>query len=97
MKLLIQDLSHTFSERLKMVSKLRLYKALSSSADEDLEAAGMKDYWKKTDLAWETNFSASISKYIQATLFFELLYDKELSTKKRYRQILGVGLTYKLF
>ena len=92
----VTDLSHTFSEQLKMVSKLTLYKALSSSA-EDAASPGAEDDWKAMDMAWEVSFSASVSKYIQASLFFEVLYDKEIVDAKRVRQNLGVGVTYKLF
>ncbi len=94
----VTDVSHVFNENLKAVSKLRVFQAFTSSADDDLADDHVaKDYWKTTDVAWEINLSASVSKYVQTTLFFELLYDKEINTDTRYRDILGIGVTYKLF
>ncbi|HPF34630.1 MAG TPA: DUF481 domain-containing protein [Candidatus Krumholzibacteria bacterium] len=94
----VTDVSHTFNEQLKAVSKLRVFQALTSSADDDIPAADpAKDYWKTTDIAWETTLSASVSKYIQTTLFWEVLYDKEISTDARWRDVFGVGFSYKLF
>jgi hypothetical protein len=56
-----------------------------------------EDYWKRPDVAWEVTFSAAVSKYIQTTLFFELLYDKEIDKRARFRDVLGLGVAYKLF
>ncbi len=94
----VTDVSHVFNEQLKAVSKLRVFQAFTSSADDDLAAdSPYIDDWKSTDVAWEINLSASVTKYIQTTLFFEVLYDKEISNDTRWRDILGIGLTYKLF
>lgn len=94
----VTDVSHTFNEQLKAVTKLRVFQAFTSSADDDLPVGDpAKDYWKTTDVAWETTLSASVSKYIQTTLFWEVLYDKEIDTDARWRDVFGVGVTYKLF
>lgn len=93
----VTDLSHTFSENLKVVSKLRAFQAITSSAKDDLAGLPGEDNWKGVDVAWETTFSAAVSKYIQTTLFFELLYDKEIVDDIRYRELFGFGVTYKLF
>ena len=93
----VSDLSHTFNDRLKAVSKLRVFQAVTSSLKDDLAGLPNQDDWKGTDVAFETTFSASVSKYIQTTLFVEWLYDKEISRKGRYREIFGFGITYKLF
>ncbi len=93
----VTDLSHTFSENLKAVSKLRVFKAITSSASDDLAGLPGENDWKGADVAWETTLSASVSKYIQTTLFFELLYDKEIVDELRYRELFGFGVTYKLF
>jgi hypothetical protein len=86
----VTDVSHVFNEQLKMVSKVRVFQAFASSNDDN-------DDWKSTDVAWETTLSASVSKYIQTTLFWEVLYDKEIHTDARWRDVFGVGVTYKLF
>ncbi len=93
----VTDLSHTFSENLKAVSKLRVFQAVTSSAKDALAGQPGADDWKGTDVAWETTLSAAVSKYIQTTLFFELLYDEEIVKQTRYRELFGFGVTYKLF
>lgn len=93
----VTDVSHVFNENLKAVSKLRVFQALDSSAKDDLVGLPDEDDWKGTDVAWETTLSATVSKYVQTSLFFELLYDEEIVKKARYRELFGFGVTYKLF
>ncbi len=93
----VTDLTHKLSENLQVVSKLRLFKALDSSIDQDLAGPTRRDDWKAVDVAWETTVSAQVSKVIQTSLFVEWLYDKEISRKGRYRELYGFGITYKLF
>jgi len=100
----VTDYAQTFAgENLKYVSKLRVFKALFNSEAKDLEDSDVAavrataDYWKTPDVAWENTLSASVSKYIQVSLFAELLYDKEIDVRGRFREVLGLGVTYKLF
>ncbi len=94
----VTDYAQTFGEgRLKYVSKLRVFKAFFNSDSDDLEGTEQEDYWKTADVAWENTLSASVAKYVQVSLFAELLYDKEIDLRGRFREILGLGLTYKLF
>lgn len=93
----VTDISHVFNEDLKAVSKLRVFQAVTSTAKDDLVGLPGEDDWKGTDVAWETTLSASVSKYIQTTLFFDLLYDEEIVKTARYRELFGFGVTYKLF
>jgi Protein of unknown function (DUF3078) len=92
----VTDYSHAF-DQMKYVSKLRVFKALYNSESEDLKGSEMEDYWEAPDVAWENTLSAQVSKYIQVSLFCELLYDKELDVRGRFRETLGLGLTYKLY
>jgi len=93
----VTDFSHTLSTNAKYVSKLRAFQAFFSSAADDLEGLPNEDYWKTADLAWENTLSATVSKYLQFSLFAELLYDKEMDLRGRFREVLGAGLAYKLF
>ena len=87
----VSDLRLTLSDKISYTSKLSLYKALfSSKSNED-------NYWKEVDVNWENTISVSISKYISVSLFTQLLYDKEISKKGRFKETLSLGLTYKLF
>lgn len=94
----VTDFSRTFGEGdLKVVSKLRLFQAFINSQSDDLAGLASEEYWKSPDVAWETTFSASVSKYIQTTLFVEFLYDKEIEKRGRLREVLGLGVAYKMF
>ncbi|MBC8367169.1 DUF3078 domain-containing protein [bacterium] len=93
----VTDYERVFGEDLKVVSKLRAFKALYFSESDALVGLPNEDYWEAVDMAWETTLSASVAKYVQVSLFFELLYDKEVELRGRYRETLGLGLTYQLF
>lgn len=93
----VTDFSHTFSgESMKYVSKLRVFQALFYSESDKLEGE-TKDDWKTADVAWENTFSANVSRYIQVSLFAEVLYDKEIDVRGRFRETLGLGVAYKLY
>lgn len=104
----VTDYSRTFGGGdLKYVTKLRVFQALFNSESDELEKIAQDlgdpdlvaeaDDWKTADVAWENTFSASVAKYIQVSLFAELLYDKEVNARGRFREILGLGVSYKLF
>lgn len=91
------DFSRTFNDKqMKYVSKLRVFKALFNSKSDEWKGESYEDYWKAVDIAWENTFSASLTKYVQVQLFTELLYDKETDKRGRFREVLGLGLSYKL-
>ena len=94
----VTDFSHTFPSNVaKYVTKLRVYEAFFYSKSDDLKGLPEEDYWRAPDITWENTLSATVAKYVQFSLFFELLYDKEIDLRGRFRETLGVGLTYKLF
>jgi len=92
----VTDFNHKFDD-VKYVSKLRLFKAAFNSESDTVKGTEAEDYWKEVDVAWENTLSASVSKYVQVSLFCELLYDKEIDLRGRFREVLGIGVTYKLF
>jgi len=93
----VTDYERAFGEELKVVSKLRAFKALYYSESDALAGLPEEDYWKAVDMAWETTLTASVAKYVQVNLFFEILYDKQVELRGRFRETLGLGLTYQLF
>jgi len=91
------DFSRTFNDKqMKYVTKLRVFQALFNSKSDELKGQYNEDYWKTADVAWENTFSAALTKYVQVQLFTELLYDKEIDKRGRFREVLGLGLSYKL-
>ncbi|MFH1143045.1 MAG: DUF3078 domain-containing protein [Candidatus Eisenbacteria bacterium] len=93
----VTDFRRTFTDRLNYISRLRIFQAFFFSEADDLKGLPEEDYWRTADLAWENTVSASVTKYVQVSLFFELLYDKQIDLRGRFRETLGLGVTYKLF
>jgi hypothetical protein len=83
-------------EKLDLASKLTLFQALCNSKADELKGQPNEDYWKTIDVKWETDFTASISKYLMVNLYAKFLYDKEVNLGGRFKQTLSLGLTYKL-
>lgn len=88
----VTTFSHNFSEGKKFDSNLRVYKALFYSESDD-----SNDDWKSPDVDWENTLSMSIVKYLSMNMYFQLLYDKEVDSDPRFKETLGLGITYKLF
>ena len=93
----VTDFTYTISESLNYIGKLSLYKALIYSDKDLFEGTPMEDDWKAVDVNFENTFSASVAKYISVSLYMQLLYDKQIDKKGRFKETLAMGLTYKLF
>ena len=55
-----------------------------------------KDNRKNTDVDWETSINIKINRYITASFLFHLLYDHDTIQKTQTRQLLGIGLSYRI-
>jgi hypothetical protein len=93
----VTDLKLTLSETLGFVSKLSLYKALFYSKANEFKGTPRADYWKMVDANWENQVTAAVAKYVTVTLYAQLLYDKEISLRGRFKETLALGLTYDMF
>jgi hypothetical protein len=93
----VTDLNLTLSETLHFTSKFSLYKALFYSKADEVKGTPYEDYWKAIDASWENKLSASVAKYVTVSLYMQLLYDKQIDLRGRFKQTLALGLTYKLF
>jgi hypothetical protein len=93
----VTDVKLAFSDKISYTSKLSLYKALFYSKSDELKGTPEEDYWKEMDVNWENVISVSIAKYVTVLLYTQLLYDKEIDKKGRFKETLSLGLTYKLF
>jgi hypothetical protein len=72
-------------------SKLSLYQALFNSK------ADGNDNWKALDYKWENLLSFKVWNIINVNLSLDLLYDKELADALRWKETLGLGVSYILF
>jgi len=80
------------SERIQYESELRVFKALYNS-----QADPADDRWKAPDVDWKHTLSVSLAKFVQLSLYAELLYDKDIIDRAQIRENLALGLTYKFF
>lgn len=74
--------------------KFSVYKAVFNSKKDELAGLPNENYWKSPDVGWENSLTASISKYLMVNLYLQMLYDKEVDLRARYKQTLSLGLTY---
>ncbi len=83
------------AKRVNFDSSLRLYRAVAYS-ESDVE--GVNDDWKTIDLDWKNTLSFDLLKYISASFYFQLKYDKDNQVEDgvQIKQTLGLGLKYKL-
>jgi hypothetical protein len=93
----VTDMKLALSKTLGFTSKLSLYKALFYSKSKDLKGTPQENYWKMVDVNWENQFSAAVAKYVTVSLYAQLLYDKEITKRGRFKETLALGLTYKMF
>jgi hypothetical protein len=93
----VTDFKYTLSQNLSLTSKLDIYKAIFYSKSKSLKGTPEANYWQMADVNWENRLSASVAKYVTVSFYTQLLYDKEISLKGRFKQTLALGLTYKMF
>ncbi len=93
----VTDVNYVITpEKLRYESKLSVFQAFFNSRSDELEGESA-DYWKAPDLNWENIITASINQYVQVSLYTQLLYDKEIDKRGRFKETLALGVTYKLF
>jgi hypothetical protein len=93
----VSDVRLTLSDKIFYTSKLSLYKAFFFSESDELKGTPEENYWKEVDVNWENSVSVSITKYVVVSLYTQLLYDKQISKKGRFKENLSLGVTYRLF
>jgi hypothetical protein len=91
----VSDIHVVLSDKLNYIGKLTLFKALYYSEKDDFAGTPAEDYWKAVDVNFENTVSASINKYVVVTLYAQLLYDKQVDLRGRFKETLALGVTYK--
>ena len=92
----VTDAVFKLSERMTYTGKLSLYKAFYFSESDAIKGQTNEDYWKAVDVNWENIVTAQVSKIITVNLYTQLLYDKEISKKGRFKETIAVGFVFKL-
>ena len=92
----VSDATYQLHQNIKYTGKLTLYKALFFSKSEEVKGTVFEDDWKAVDANWENIFSAQVTKIITVNLYTQLLYDKEISKKGRFKETIAVGFVFKM-
>ncbi len=92
----VTDVSLTLNHQMQYTGKLTLYKAFFFSGKDEVKGTPFEDDWKAVDINWENIIAASLSKIITVNFYTQLLYDKEVSKKGRFKETLGIGFVFKM-
>ncbi len=92
----VTDVLYTFNERLQYTGKLTLFRALFFSDKDDFAGTPYEDDWKAIDANWENIVTAQLTKVIAVNFYTQILYDKQIVDKARFKETLGIGFLFKL-
>ncbi len=93
----VTDFNLMLSKQVGYVGKLSLFKALFFSEKDKVEGTEFEDDWKAVDVNFENQFNIQMTKIITVKLYTQVLYDKQVSRKGRFKETLGLGLAYKIW
>ena len=79
----VTEFKKKFEENILFTSELELFSNLQS--------------FDQIDVNWENDFSVKVAKYINVSLNVELFYDRDISKRRQFKQVLALGLTYSFF
>ncbi len=92
----VTDASLTLHENILYTSKLTVYRAFFFSRSDEVKGTEYEDYWKAIDVAWENILAAQVTRFVTVNLYTQILYDKEISKKGRFKETVAIGLAFKL-
>lgn len=92
----VTDASLRVHENILYTSKLTVYKALFYSKSDEVKGTPYEDDWKAIDINWENIFAAQVTRFITANLYTQVLYDKQISKKGRFKETVAIGVSFKM-
>ena len=92
----VTDASLTLSPRVQYVGKLTLFKAFYFSGKDQVKGTPYENDWKAVDVNFENSFRVQVSKIVSVFLYTQMLYDKEVSRKGRFKEALALGFFFKV-
>lgn len=88
---LVLDVRWKKDTRLNLSSKLSVFQAMIRS---DPENPAQNSYWKHPDVKWEAMVSTNVTSFLKFSYNILLNYDRELDSRFRCKQTLGIGLSF---
>jgi hypothetical protein len=92
----VTDLQFKLTPTINYIGKLTLFQALFYSRKNDFKGTPQQNYWKAIDINFENNVSVALWKFIGLSFYAQLLYDKQIALGGRFKENLGLSLTYKM-
>jgi len=92
----VTDVSFGVHEKIRWTSKLTLFKAFFFDGSDETDGTEFEGDWKAIDVDWENIVAAQVTKVVAVVLYTQVLYDKQVIDKGRWKQTLAFGITYKL-
>ncbi len=92
----VTDVTLTLNKRVLFIGKLSLYKAFFFSGSDRVKGTAFEDDWKAIDINWENQFQIQVTKIVTVNFYTQLLYDKEISRKGRFKETLALGFVLRL-
>ena len=93
---LVADAILSFHDNLQYTGKLTLFQGFYDSQSDETEGTVSEDDWKVVDVNWENIVTAQITKIIAVNFYTQILYDKQVIDKARFKETLGIGFLFKL-
>jgi hypothetical protein len=82
-------------KKYSFASKLTLFQALFFSEADNLKGQRNEDDWKMLDVNWDNVLHVNVTALLQVSLAWQLLFDKEISERGRFKETLTLGVAYK--
>jgi hypothetical protein len=94
---LVNDLKVPLADnRITWTSKLTVFQGLLNSDKDKFKGTPREDDWRYPDINFENTFISNVTKYIAVNLYVQLLYDRQIDQRARFKQTLALALTYKI-
>ncbi len=90
------DIQISFSGKYKLFSRLSIYQPILHNRINKTVEPREAHYWHSININFENNISVSATDFLEASLYTQFLYDKQGSLKGRFKEIMGIGLTYSI-
>ncbi len=93
----VNDLRWPFAEKkVVLVSKLTVFEGVLSTAKSDLKGTPQEDDYLYPDVNFENTLTSYITKHLTFVLYVQALYDRQTNYGVRFKEILSLGLHFKL-
>ncbi|MEW5795236.1 MAG: DUF3078 domain-containing protein [Candidatus Zixiibacteriota bacterium] len=95
----VTDATLKLAQNIQYVGKLSIFKALFSSESDREHVLGARDvgvHWSTPDVNWENTFTASVTTIVSVSLYTQVLYDKDIDKRARFKETLALGFTVRI-